>query len=274
VVGTQIAELAHTYTWRDVVIYALGVGAKADELDFLYEAEGPKVLPTFAAVGSFKLLASAAAKLKTDLLRVVHGEQTIRLHRPIPPSGTLVTTGTITAIHDKGSGALVVVEGKALDPQTGAHVFDTVFSIFVRGAGGFGGTRGPKSAPPSIPDAPATFEMVERTSNEQHLLYRLNGDVNPIHVSPKLAKVAGFDRPILHGLCTYGHAGRAIVKHACGGDPSRLRSFTARFTGVVFPGDTLTTRGWRIDDTHYLIRVVTQTGATVIDHSIAEIGAM
>ena len=271
-VGADIAEVSHTYSWRDVVIYALGVGAKARELDLLYEGNGgPRVLPTFAAVASFGVLARTASRLGVDLLQVVHGEQTITVHRPIPPKATLVTTGKVTGIYDKGSGALVVVEGTTSDRSE--RLFDTVFSIFVRGAGGFGGSRGPAPlAPAPVADAPA-FEHVEQTSPEQHLLYRLNGDVNPIHASPEMARVAGFERPILHGLCTYGHAARAIIQRTCGGDPTRLRSLSARFTGIVFPGDTLTTRGWRLAPDRYAVSVVTQRGTTVIDNSVATVDA-
>ena len=133
--------------------------------------------------------------------------------------------------------------------------------------------RGPKpldAAPPA--DHPPTFELVAKTSPEQHLLFRLNGDVNPIHASPGLAKLAGFDRPILHGLCTYGHAGRAIVHRACGGDPTKLRSFQARFTGVVFPGDTLVTEGWD-DAGRWVLRTSTkERGEPVLTNAVAELG--
>jgi len=271
-IGANIAEVSHTYTWRDVVIYALGVGAKARELDLLYEgAGGPRVLPTFAAVASFGILARTAARLGVNLLRVVHGEQSVHVQRPIPPNATLATTGKVTGIYDKGSGALVVIEGTTCD--RGEPVFDTVFSIFVRGAGGFGGERGPKPIASAPAGEPPAFEWVEQTSTEQHLLYRLNGDTNPIHASPELARVAGFERPILHGLCTYGHAARAIVQSLCGGDPARLRSFSSRFTGIVFPGDTLTTRGWQVAPDRYAVSVVTQRGATVIDNSVAIVDA-
>ncbi|MGE0869244.1 MAG: MaoC/PaaZ C-terminal domain-containing protein [Kofleriaceae bacterium] len=273
-IGTDIGEITHTYNWKDVVIYALGVGAKVNELDFLYEGEGPKVLPTFAVVPAFKALALTAARLKTDLLMVVHGEQTIKLHRPIPPKGTLITTGKVANIYDKGSGALVILETTTHDKEGGPPIFDNTFSIFVRGQGGFGGDRGPKTPASAIPAGEKpTWEFTERTSNEQHLLFRLNGDTNPIHVSPKIAKMAGFERPILHGLCTYGHAGRAVLHNACGGDPSKLRSFGARFTGNVLPGDTLTTRGWKVAPNKHLIRVETQNGTTVIDNCVAEVDA-
>jgi acyl dehydratase len=117
------------------------------------------------------------------------------------------------------------------------------------------------------------FEMTEATAPEQALLYRLSGDLNPLHASPEIAKLAGFDRPILHGLCTYGHAGRAVLRHACGGDPARFRAFAARFSGVVFPGDSLTTRGWQIEPGKLAVRVDTQDGRTVLSHGVAEVGA-
>jgi acyl dehydratase len=143
----------------------------------------------------------------------------------------------------------------------------------VRGEGGFGGERGPEAVKADPPAGAAPdFEVVEATTREQALLYRLSGDVNPLHADPNMAKFGGFDRPILHGLCTYGFAGRAILKSACGGDPTRLRSFGARFAGVVFPGDTLTTRGWKIGDGQYVVTVTTQEGKTVLSNAIAEVG--
>lgn len=271
-IGRTFDDLVHDYTWRDVVIYALGVGAKADELDYLFEMEGPKVLPTFGVVPSFKALAVAAMKLGVDLMQVVHGEQKLVLHKPIPPNGKLTTTGAVTNIYDKGSGALAVVEAQTVDAG-GERVFDNVFSIFVRGAGGFGGERGPAAIAADPPEGGPTFEVAEKTSEEQALLYRLNGDVNPLHAAPKIARMVGFDRPILHGLCTYGYAGRAILKQACSGDPTRFKSFAARFSGVVYPGDTLITRGWRVAPNKYVIRVETDKGTTVLKNSVAEIGA-
>jgi acyl dehydratase len=149
-------------------------------------------------------------------------------------------------------------------------VFDNVFSIFVRGEGGFGGERGPEAVKADAPNRAPDFEVTEATTREQALLYRLSGDLNPLHADPNMAKFGGFDRPILHGLCTFGHAGRAILKGACGGDPSKLKSFGARFAGVVFPGDTLTTRGWR-EGEHYIVTTATQEGKVVLSNAIAEI---
>jgi acyl dehydratase len=253
------------------VLYALGVGARADELDFLFEMNGPKVLPTFAVVPSFTALVSVTSKLGANPMMVLHGEQTIILDRPIPPRGKMTTVATVTGIYDKGKGALAVVEARTTD-QKNEPLFTNVFSIFVRGAGGFGGERGPEALKADPPEGKAPdFELTEATTPEQALLYRLSGDYNPLHASPQMAKVAGFDRPILHGLCTYGHAGRAVLKRACGGDPARLKKFAARFSGVVMPGDTLTTRGWQIAPGAFAITTSTQDGKVVISNSLAEV---
>jgi acyl dehydratase len=271
-VGKSSAPIRHTYTWRDTALYALGVGARADELDFLFEMNGPKVLPTFAVVPSFNALISISSQLGANPMMILHGEQKVILHRPIPPNGEFQTVAEVKGIYDKGKGALVLVEARTTDEKN-EPVFDNVFSIFVRGEGGFGGDRGPealKADPPG--DRDPDFETIEATAPEQALLYRLSGDLNPLHASPQFAKMAGFDRPILHGLCTYGHAGRAVLRHACGGDPARFRSFAARFAGVVFPGDTLTTRGWQLEPGRWAIQTQTQDGRTVLSNALAEVG--
>jgi acyl dehydratase len=275
-VGKPGRSFEHTYTWKDCVLYALGVGARLpDELPFLYEGRGPLVLPTFAVVPAMPSMADAMARARVSFAHVLHGEQRIILHRSIPPQGTLVTTATITGIYDKGKAALVLVECHTVDAQ-GTPLFDTVWSLFVRGAGGFGGERGPAARDVERPAGrPPEFQVTEATAPEQAALYRLSGDLNPLHIEPEFARGLGFERPILHGLCTYGIAGRAILRHACGGDPARLRSFTARFSGVVLPGDTLTTRGWRTDATGgpatHVIEVTRADGTPVLTHGVAEV---
>lgn len=270
-VGKSSDPTTYTYSWRDTVLYALGVGAKVpDELDVLFEMQGPKVLPTFAVVPSFTAMLQVCSQLGANMAMVVHGEQTIRLHRPIAPSGTLTTVAVVTGIYDKGKGAVAVVEAKTVDEKQ-QPVFDNVFSIFVRGAGGFGGERGPEAIALDPPDRSADFTITERTSPEQAALYRLSGDLNPLHISPQMAKAVGFERPILHGLCTYGYAGRAVVRAVCGGDTNKLRSFSARFSAPVMPGDELTTSGWLHSDGSYLLRVTTGDGKTVLSNARAEI---
>ena len=270
-VGKASDPTTYTYSWRDTVLYALGVGAKVpDELDVLFEMQGPNVLPTFAVVPSFTAMLQVCSQLGANMAMVVHGEQTIRLHRPIAPSGTLTTVAVVTGIYDKGKGAVAVVEAKTVDEKQ-QPVFDNVFSIFVRGAGGFGGDRGPEAVALEPPDRSADFAITERTSPEQAALYRLSGDLNPLHISPQMAKAVGFERPILHGLCTYGYAGRAVVRAVCGGDTRKLRSFSARFSAPVMPGDELTTSGWLHSDGSYLIRVTTGDGTIVLSNARAEL---
>ena len=270
-VGKTSAPIRHEYAWRDCVLYALGVGAKVDELDFLFEMNGPKVLPTFAVVPSFNALISVAGNLGANPMMILHGEQKIILHRPIPPNGQFSTVAEVKGIYDKGRGALVLVEAKTTDEKH-EPVFDNWFSIFVRGEGGFGGERGPEALKADPPEGKAPdFSFSETTTTEQALLYRLSGDLNPLHASPQFAKMGGFDRPILHGLCTYGFAGRAVLKHACGGDPKRMKSFAARFAGVVFPGDTLTTQGWQIAPGRWVVQVKTQEGKLVLSNALAEV---
>jgi acyl dehydratase len=270
-VGKKSTPITHKYSWKDTVLYALGVGAKADELDFLFEMNGPKVLPTFAVVPSFTSMLSVAGDLGANPMMIVHGEQKIVLHRPVPPSGELSTVSEVKGIYDKGKGAVVFVEARTTDEKN-EPVFDNYFSIFVRGEGGFGGDRGPEAlkADPPAGKAP-DFTMTEATTAEQALLYRLSGDLNPLHASPQFAKMGGFDRPILHGLCTYGHAGRAVLKHAAGGDPTRLKSFAARFAGIVFPGDTLTTEGWQVEPGKWIVQTKQQEGKLVLSNAIAEV---
>jgi acyl dehydratase len=268
-VGKTSDPIPFHYTWKDTVLYALGVGGKIDELDYLYEGKGPKVLPTFAVVPSFMSMITVAGNLGANPMMILHGEQKIILHRSIPPEAKLSTISEVKAIYDKGKGALVVVEARTSDDKN-QPVFDNVFSIFVRGEGGFGGERGPEAQKADPPARAPDFEISEATQREQALLYRLSGDLNPLHANPDMSKLGGFDRPILHGLCTYGHAGRAILKGACGGDPTRLKSFAARFSGVVFPGDTLTTRGWK-ESGHWIVTTSTQENKVVLSNALAEI---
>ena len=256
--------MLHSYTWRDTVLYALGVGAKLPgELAFLDNSQGPRVLPTFAVVPSFNAMLSVCNQLGADMAMVVHGEQTVTLHRPIPAAGTFATTATVTGIYDKGKGAVAQVSCTTTSAD-GAPVFENLFSIFVRGAGGFGGDRGPEAPAVSYPDRAPAFAVTETTTAEQAALYRLSGDENPLHISPAAAAAVGFPQPSLHGLCTYGFAGRAVLAQACAGDVTRFASFSARFSAPVLPGETLTTEGWRTTDQEYVVRVKDGAGKIVL----------
>ncbi len=269
-VGKKSEPIVYGYTWKDVVVYALGIGASTNELDFLFEMGDLKVFPTFAVVPSFRALVQATSNLNVNPMMILHGEQTVIQHKPIPPEGEMTTVSQVTGIYDKGKAALVVV--KAETTIGGAPVFDNIFTIFARGEGGFGGDRGPEALKADPPEGKAPdFRIEYPTLPQQALLYRLSGDTNPLHASPQFAAMGGFDRPILHGLCTYGHAGRAVLHSVCGSDPARLKSFAARFASVVFPGDTIITEGWREKPGRYIVRASTQEGKTVLSNSIAEV---
>jgi acyl dehydratase len=249
-VGYTTTPYAFTYDWKTLATYALGIGAKRDELAYLYEgsAGGMQVYPTFAVVPAYAAVIDLLGRTGGDLAMVVHGGQTVRVHKAIPASGTLHTTGTLTGMFDlKKFGQVVLTTSTTLG---GEPLFDTTWSIIYRNAGGFGGPRPPASDDPSPPkDRPADWTFSEATSPEQALLYRISGDQNPLHADPEFATSVGFPQgPILHGLCTYGFAARAVVKQALGGDVSRLRAFGAQFRRPVWPGDTLVTSGWSLGD--------------------------
>jgi acyl dehydratase len=246
--GKPSAPTSLTYTWKDTVLYALGVGAKADELDYLYEGRGPKVLPGFAVVPTFQPMFDLLAKTGGNLAMVVHGSQSVKIHKPFAASGTLSTTATLRGAYDLRRFAILLIDTETKD-QTSETVATTTWSIVFRGEGGFGGDPPPKEdSGISVPkDRPADFRVEEATTKEQALLYRLSGDLNPLHADPEFAKNVGFPQgPILHGLCTYGHMVRHVAKGACGGDAGRITAFEAQFKKPVWPGDTLVTEGWNV----------------------------
>lgn len=269
VVGKKLQSMTFEYTDRDVMLYALGVGAGTDELGFTYEKE-LKVLPTFAVVPAFPALAGMVGVLQFNPVMLLHGEQRIELKKAIPPAGKLVTTPTIRAIYDKGSGALIVVDAETVDDK-GEVVFLNTFGAFVRGEGGFGGDRGPSGAKNVPPEREPDAVVEMPTLPQQALIYRLSGDRNPLHADPDFAKMAGFDRPILHGLCTFGHVGRAILHKFCDGQPERFKDFEVRFSGVVFPGDTIVTEMWKEDGGKVLARAKTQRGDPVLGNAAATV---
>ncbi|MBD0747069.1 MaoC/PaaZ C-terminal domain-containing protein [Streptomyces sp. CBMA152] len=234
---------------KDVQLYHLGLGAGSpatdpDELRYTLESR-LHVLPSFATVagaGMGVVGGLSAPGIDVDLAAVLHGGQGITLHRPIPVRGRAVSTSKVAAVYDKGKAAILVLRTEVAD--TDGPLWTSDAQIFVRGEGGFGGDRGPSvrvEQPERAPD-----RIVERAVREdQALLYRLSGDWNPLHADPDFAKLAGFDRPILHGLCTYGMTLKAVVDTLLDGEVGRVRSYTTRFTGVVFPGETLRVRMWQ-----------------------------
>lgn len=242
------------WTDRDVLLYhlSLGAGSQADadpELSWTYERD-LKVLPTFAMVagqgvsaGEHSPASMAMPGVDVDLRRVLHGGQTLTLHAPIPAKGGAVLSSRVIEVWDKGKAAVIVLESSAAT-GSGDPLWTSTMQIWIRGEGGFGGPRGPDSGwtvPTRSPDA--VLETV--TSPQQALLYRLNGDLNPLHADPDFARAAGFDRPILHGLASYGIVTKHLVDGLLDGDPIRLGSLSARFAGSIFPGQTIRTSAWR-----------------------------
>jgi acyl dehydratase len=266
VVGLELAPTQFSYEERDVMLYALGIGAR--ELEFIFE-RGLKTIPTFAVIPAFPALMGLSAAVEINPVMILHGEQGFRIHKQIPASGTLTTSGKVTGVYDKGKGALVTIESTTKDAG-GETVFTNTSGIFIRGAGGFGGERGPEAgnaAPERGPDR--TVEM--QTLDIQAAIYRLSGDRNPLHIDPAFAKMAGYDRPILHGLCSFGHVGRAVLAEYCGNDPARMLGMSVRFSGVVYPGDTIITDMWDEGKGKIIVQARTQEGRVVISNAAVEV---
>ncbi len=249
--GATSEPAERSWTSKDCLLYALGVGAGTDELAFTTENTAgltQQVLPTQAVVmapGGFSLMDHIGDVNWTKLL---HASQTITLAGPLPTEGRLRATSRIAGIYDKKVAALVVLETEAVDAATGAPLFTGSSSLFLGGEGGFGGESGPRARKVSPPERDPDHTVRFQTSPDQALLYRLNGDRNPLHSDPAFAAKGGFDKPILHGLCTYGFTGRALLRSLCGMDPARFGSMEGRFTAPVLPGDDLTVKVWEDGD--------------------------
>jgi acyl dehydratase len=265
-VGATGTPQESSWSSKDALLYALGVGAGMTdptgfELEFTTENTNgvtQLALPTMCVVlnaGFGGGADSPFAKLGSfNPAMLVHGEQGIRLHKPLPVAATISSTSTITGIYDKGKAALVVLESTAVDTADNQPLFTNVTSLFIRGEGGWGGDRGP-SGGVEFPDRPADHVVSYQTRPDQALLYRLNGDRNPLHSDPSFAALGGFDKPILHGLCTYGFTGRALLHAVCGSDPARFKSMDGRFSSPVLPGEQLDVHIWEAGD-HALFRTM------------------
>jgi acyl dehydratase len=273
-VGSTSAPERRKWTSKDSLIYALGVGAGAadplDELAFTTENSQDvtqRALPTQAVV--LGMGGGALASIGTfNPVMLVHGEQSVRLDRELPVEGEIESVGEVVGIYDKGSGAVVVTEPRTTLVSDGQPLFTSSASLFLRGEGGWGGDRGPSSkftAPERDPDREVTYE----TRTDQALLYRLSGDRNPLHSDPKFAAMAGFPKPILHGLCTYGFTGRALLHLLCDGDPARFRGMGGRFSSPVFPGEALTVKAWIEGDGEAVFQTFGPDGRVVLDSGTA-----
>ena len=265
-----------TYRQRDTILYGLGLGAGADPIDrdalrFVYEGgAGLRALPTMAVT----LVPSTTRALGLDMARVLHGEQRLTIHTPLRAEDSIISETRTLSIIDKGAGrgAIVNIETTARRAEDGAALFTSIKTLFARGDGGCGAPAAAALPVHTIPDRGPDGEHAITTHPDQALLYRLSGDHNPLHADPEAARAAGFDRPILHGLCTYGIAGRAILAALCDNDPQRIRALDVRFTAPVFPGETIVTRLWCDGDIVSFRCHVPARDVVVIDNGRCVIG--
>jgi acyl dehydratase len=252
--GAELDPVEFSWTSSDIQLYHLGLGAGSDPMDprelrYLVD-NAPQVLPTFGNVAqSFHMTEPPAVKfpgIDIELSRVLHASEAVAVPGPVPPAGTGVAVTRFTEIWDKGKAAVIWSETTVKSPD-GTLLWTQRRSIFARGEGGFGGERGPSTSS-EPPERAPDFELSIPVSPQQALLYRMCGDRNPLHSDPEFAAAAGFPRPILHGLCTYGMTCKAMVDGLLDGDASRVGGYGARFAGVVFPGETLKASIWKDGD--------------------------
>jgi NAD(P)-dependent dehydrogenase (short-subunit alcohol dehydrogenase family)/acyl dehydratase/putative sterol carrier protein len=271
-IGKPIGPITKEYTWKDAVLYALGVGAGFTDLEYCYEKD-LKVLPSFSIAMIFDFLSQAAIASELNLAGILHGEQELIFHNPIPPEGALTTTGTIVDYYDKGKakGALVVAKSDTYH-NDGQKLFTNVVTLFARLDGGFGGKDIPKKDI-HFPERDPDFVVEDAPGVDQPLIYRLSGDIFQLHVDPEFAKLAGFEKPIMHGLCTQGFACRALIRSLTPGDPEKARRLDCRFSKTLYPGTPIKTLIWKIEQGRAVWRTVNaENGEVIIDRGVFEYG--
>ncbi|SFK19903.1 MaoC/PaaZ C-terminal domain-containing protein [Falsiroseomonas stagni] len=246
-----IPEIRQVLRWQDTALYALSLGVGQDPMDeadlrFVTEGAAMQALPTIPVVLGYPGFWLADPATGVDAVRLVAGEQSVELHAPLPVEGEIIGRSRVTGLVDRGAGkgALLYVAREVIEAATGQTLATVDQTIFLRGDGGFGGPTGPVKKPAPEAEGPPALTLDLPTRPEMALLYRLNGDHNPLHSSPGLAAKAGFPRPILHGLGTFGVVGRALLRAVCGGDPARFGRMECRFSAPVFPGETIRTEIW------------------------------
>lgn len=247
----DFGERRHAYEARDAILYALGIGlpiapGESDDLDFLLE-DRLRVVPSFAVTLASPGMWPKTPELEIDWVKVLHMAHAARFEAPLPPRAEVISRARITELYDRGAdkGAVCVLQRQVRDATDGRLYCTIDQTVAMRGNGGFGGTRLPKVERPRMPDRTPDHAETVRTSPRAALVYRLSGDTNPLHADYDVARKAGFERPILHGLASYGTACAVILRAFCGGDPARMKSLDMRFAGIVMPGEALDCLCWR-----------------------------
>jgi acyl dehydratase len=273
----KIPDAEHSYGPKDCMLYALGLGIgqdplNADELAFVYE-KNLKVLPTFAVMQGYAAYWLRRPEIGVTWEKVVHGEQGLKLHEPVAPQGTVIGRTNILDVVDKGEGkgALIYSQREISDKASGRLLATLTQTTFCRGDGGFDGPKRETPPPHALPQRAADGICDFSTRPEMALIYRLSGDTNALHVDPDFAKAAGFPRPVLHGLATFGVAGHALLKTVCGYDPARLTAISGRFSAPVYPGETIRTEFWRDGGVVSFRARVVERDVIAIDHGRAEV---
>ena len=269
-VGEKIGPITREYTWKDCVLYALGVGAGFSDLEYCYE-KSLKVLPSFSITTLYSSIPEALTLTNMNMAGMLHGEQDLIFHNPIPPEGAMTTEGRIARIYDKGKekGALIIAESDTYH-SNGQKLFTAVSTVFARLDGGFGGEEAPRASV-AFPEREPDFIIDASPAENQPLIYRLSGDMFQLHVDPEFAKTAGFEKPIMHGLCTHGFACRALIQALIPGKPEKARRMFCRFSRPLYPGMPLKTHIWKTEAGKAVWRVInTETGDVVIDNGIFE----
>ena len=266
-VGIEFDPITTHWDAKDTMLYALGVGAKPSlELDFLYEGKGPLVLPTYAVIPALLALGNLRQAVKLKLARLLHGEQTIELLRPLPSKTEITLHSHISEVWDKGKSGVIGVSAVAEDAD--GPLFRSHSSLFYLGGGNFGGDPGPASKDKNQPPARAPDVVVEyQTQEEQGALYRLSGDRVPLHIDPEFAQQAGYDKPFMHGLCSYGFVGRAVLHALCDSKPENLKSMTGRFAERVEFCDQIITKIWKTAPGEAIVQAETQDGKIALSQA-------
>ncbi|HJZ34614.1 MAG TPA: MaoC/PaaZ C-terminal domain-containing protein [Hyphomicrobiaceae bacterium] len=277
-INWSFPDIEHSYSEKDTMLYALGLGCGSDpsqpgELKYVYE-HGLVALPTMAVVLAYPGNWLESKESTADYSKVLHGEQYLTVHRPLAPAATVVGRTRVTNVLDKGKdkGAVLYAERQILDKASGAPIATMTSAAMLRGDGGFGGKPGPQPQPHPLPATAPALSLDIKVAANAALIYRLSGDRNPLHADPVAAAKGGFKTPILHGLCSYGVAGRAIIKACCDEDPSRLKGLQVRFSAPVFPGETIRTEMWP-DGTRVAFRArVVERNVVVLNNGLATLG--